>query len=503
MITFKLVERSNDIPDGEPNSAYLKIDHWNDYSYVTMFNLYVYDEDGVKHDIGLVKIGFVRQDTSKSTYKTLDKSFDCLPNDYFSLGQDENYYETLKSLGDEIRTRVLTGLRDIAFNAKLWDGVKNEDVMGVSLLRSVSSRTVTGQFRRMARGDARVTSYDFTYSLPKRFESEGEGTRLDFNVDPYSKIPTNVHVLIGRNGVGKTRFLSLMTKALVTKSSVAAQSGNFEFSDDSAEEGTFANVVAVSFSAFDNSELLANQEANKHSIGFSYIGLRDGKKSKSPNKLAQEFVESLKVCSIGSRKQRWKESISILENDPIFRNVGLNNIIDLVTNDEKSIKDLFEKLSSGHKIVLLTLTSLIEKVAEKTLVLIDEPEGHLHPPLLSALIRAISSLMVKRNGVAIIATHSPVLLQEVPKSCVWILDRKSASAATKAERPPIETFAESVGILSRVVFNLELSQSGYHQVLNDLQNKFDTYEEALDAVNSKLGAEGKAVLRSLYLNAEA
>ncbi len=40
-------------------------------------------------------------------------------------------------------------------------------------------------------------------------------------------------------------------------------------------------------------------------------------------------------------------------------------------------------MSSGHAIVLLTVTKLVARVEEKTLVLIDEPESHLHPPLLS------------------------------------------------------------------------------------------------------------------------
>lgn len=59
----------------------------------------------------------------------------------------------------------------------------------------------------------------------------------------------------------------------------------------------------------------------------------------------------------------------------------------------------------------------------KTLVLIDEPESHLHPPLLSAFIRALSDLLLDRNGLSIIATHSPVVLQEVPKRCVWKINR--------------------------------------------------------------------------------
>ena len=193
--------------------------------------------------------------------------------------------------------------------------------------------------------------------------------------------------------------------------------------------------------------------------------------------------------------------ITTLQSDPVFRAAQLSSMIEknLSKQDERDeVLRTFMALSSGHKIVLLTLTRLVEKVEEKTLVLIDEPEAHLHPPLLSAMTRAVSELMVKRNGAAIVATHSPVILQEVPKSCVWILNR--ILTVSKAERPSMETFAESVGILSREVFQLELAQSGYHQLLGELRQKALTYEEALGRLGGQLGAEGKAVLRGMYLN---
>ncbi|WP_269781216.1 AAA family ATPase [Photobacterium carnosum] len=41
--------------------------------------------------------------------------------------------------------------------------------------------------------------------------------------------------------------------------------------------------------------------------------------------------------------------------------------------------------------------------------MIDEPESHLYPPLLSAFIRDLSELFHNRNGVSIIATHSTLL----------------------------------------------------------------------------------------------
>jgi predicted ATP-dependent endonuclease of OLD family len=88
-------------------------------------------------------------------------------------------------------------------------------------------------------------------------------------------------------------------------------------------------------------------------------------------------------------------------------------------------------------------------VEERTLVLMDEPEAHLHPPLLAALIRAVSDLLINRNGVAVVATHSPVVLQEVPRSCVWKLRRHGGGAVV--ERPEIETFAENIGRLTHEV----------------------------------------------------
>jgi predicted ATP-dependent endonuclease of OLD family len=156
---------------------------------------------------------------------------------------------------------------------------------------------------------------------------------------------------------------------------------------------------------------------------------------------------------------------------------------------------LMKLMSSGHAIVLLTVTRLVEKVEEKTLVLIDEPESHLHPPLLSALTRALSELLFNRNGVAIIATHSPVVLQEIPKSCVWKITR--SRLALSAARPDIETFGENVGILTREVFGLEVVKSGYHTVLEKAVKSGANYEEIVTEFGGCLGYEARAILRAM------
>ena len=96
----------------------------------------------------------------------LPAEFDVLSSDSFSLGQDDDYYSTLHALGPQVRDEMLTSLKDIAFDPSLLDKVIEEDVTGVSLLRSVPLASVRGQFNRLAHGGTRLTHYDFTYEMP-------------------------------------------------------------------------------------------------------------------------------------------------------------------------------------------------------------------------------------------------------------------------------------------------------------------------------------------------
>lgn len=177
--------------------------------------------------------------------------------------------------------------------------------------------------------------------------------------------------------------------------------------------------------------------------------------------------------------------------------------------DSEQFNDLFyhdihnylRRMSSGHAIVLFTITRLVDTVGEKSLVLLDEPEGHLHPPLLSAFLRTLSDLLYIKNGVAIIATHSPVVLQEIPKSCVWKVIRSREVIST--QRPEIETFGENLGVLTREVFALEVANSGYHSLLTKSVDSGASYEDILSEYNGQIGLEGRTVLKAMVLNRDA
>jgi ABC-type transport system involved in cytochrome c biogenesis ATPase subunit len=469
----------------------------------------VYDSTGACLEPGSVKIGQSGLKPGRAVEKNqrapdIPDHFEALDSSFFSLGQDENYYETLNSLANDLRDEILSSLRDCAFDLRIFESVKDEEVMGESLLRSVHSSTVKGRLSRLAHGDAVLTKFEFKYPFP-RVSKTIDPPVLDFKVIPESEPPTNIHVLIGRNGVGKTRCMMEILKTLL--SGGGSQNDNIPPATDlgiDPDEWNFSRVVSISFSAFDNFELL---DASSLRIPYTQIGLKynDDNASgefevqiKTPSKLADEFCKSLQLCTNRPRKERWLGALATLENDPLFAEANVASLLNIENAErlKEQAKSMFLRLSSGHSVILLTITRLVELVDEKTLVLFDEPEGYLHPPLLSAFIRSLSDLLVKRNGVAIISTHSPVVIQEIPSSCVWKLSR--AGLLSTAERPTIETFGENVAILTREIFGLEVTNAGFYNLIKSAIEKEDlSYEGVLRHFGEQLGAEAKAMAKCI------
>ncbi len=461
---------------------HLVSDNWNDYGFYTLYKLYYVNIDNEETEIGYVKIGHKGQEEGSTL---LEGIFDNIKEEYFSLGQSVDFYKTLRQLGDEVRLEYLIGMNDLAYFADLYEEVKEDKVVEVSLLREVNRKSVTQQFRRIAHGGAVLTEYNFKY----KFETESSSSLFQFEVIPESLPPTNIHTIIGANGSGKTTSLKGIRDGYL----------NETLNED------FANAIFVSFSVFDKDQ---NYEFTDKSKEYYYVGVKkEGGNTKSQEELKLEFFNSIK--SILSKKRHYylHRMLEILNGDVNLENKGLIKILENFMEGSQNItpientsvvfSEIFDSLSSGHQIILLTVAKIIELIVEKTLILVDEPETHLHPPLLSAFVRAISEISIAENAVVILATHSPVVLQEVPRSCVSII-RKHGSQI-KIKRPRFETFGENIGVLTEEVFKLEIPKTGFHTLLRKVVNKNLDYERVLELFNDELSIEAKSIVRT-YIN---
>ncbi|MEU8564472.1 hypothetical protein AB0C45_23720 [Streptomyces cyaneofuscatus] len=193
-------------------AAILVPDTWDDFGFRTTYGLWLRpDSTSRPAEIGRVKIAHVSQERGPSplpvgTFASLMQVGD---GRWFSLGQDDMYYENVRKLGFHAST-VYGILNDLAYTANphlvpQWPGerldtVRHHEVTSISLLRSVDERTVRGQFHRIAMGGPRLTAYQFDFK-----PAPGKDP-LEFRVRPHSYPPTNVHVLVGPNEVFSATF---------------------------------------------------------------------------------------------------------------------------------------------------------------------------------------------------------------------------------------------------------------------------------------------------------
>lgn len=152
-------------------------------------------------------------------------------------------------------------------------------------------------------------------------------------------------------------------------------------------------------------------------------------------------------------------------------------------------------LSSGQSILAHFVTALLAWIQPNSLVLFDEPETHLHPNAVANLFLILSDILKEFNSYAVVATHSPVVIQEVPASRVMVFQR--VDNVTVAEPLLLESFGESVTELTRHVFETDEVKSVYRRTLRDLAED-ESAEEVMARFPRGLSLSAQAYLLGQY-----
>lgn len=499
---FRICEKGEEI-FYQRNVVRLQVEDRVDNGFQVSFDATYYDHLGRRYALGLVRIGMKGMKPG-AVKAYLPTEFSKLTERFFSLGQDELYYEHINQLSNEMRGILLESMRDLAFRPDVLERVMEESVLRDALIRDLATdkkvaiAKTKGQLCRMAHGSARLTEFSFSYTVPQAADDPSKPTELTFFVKPESNPPSNIHALIGQNGCGKTYLIKNMLQCLKNGSE---KNGRFTHLNSGRSDG-FVNALCVAFSPFEDFSKLEQKGGD---IPITFVGLTKQSKDLQEN-IWTSFWKHFNNCLLTNQKrQLWRDAIHTLTSDSIFEQAGIDTFMDGIESSPRtgeaaekkdSIQLVFNGLSSGHKVVLLIVTSCVAEVEERSILFLDEPENHLHPPLLSALIRVLSELLKDRNGVAIISTHSPVVLQEIPRSCVWLLNRYGTSYM-KAERLERETFGTSLGLLMDDVFGLEIRNSGFHKLMEHAARQCDSFEEVMDLYEGQLGNEAGFLLRML------
>ena len=144
--------------------------------------------------------------------------------------------------------------------------------------------------------------------------------------------------------------------------------------------------------------------------------------------------------------------------------------------------------------MLNILTHLIANLRDQTLVLIDEPETHLHPSLMTTLITEVLRLLKVFNSFAIVATHSPLIAQQVSSQSVRVVARIEGDFA-EVTTPEFECFGESLSMLSNRLFESREYDRDYTHLLDKLLKRRNYDPERVEKeFSGRLGSNARTYL---------
>ena len=123
----------------------------------------------------------------------------------------------------------------------------------------------------------------------------------------------------------------------------------------------------------------------------------------------------------------------------------------------------------------------------------DEPEIHLHPNAIANTMRMFYRLLEKFNSYAIIATHSPLIIQEIPSRYIRVLTR--INNVLSIHIPDNECFGENITKITDDLFDVQSTESNYKSILKKMSKKM-TYEDILELFEGKLSFNAMVYLKN-------
>jgi predicted ATPase len=473
--------------------------NWNDWGYETTFWIDAITESEY---IELGSIQILHRNETK-TREIIPREFEKLKSSFISLGMDEGYYEKVIDLfGPEEAKSIFRKLNDISIFGLDDNRYFDIDHLGIqtSFFRSSNRRYMYHENNNKFFLDQETKDRDYKFSFyaelgPYPFQN----IEIEIDFKKHGGLPNRLFTIIGKNGVGKTRLLNQIAESLYD-SSKKANRNRFLLHDEHPFDNNipiYQKIIAISFSVFDNfykgkidksqSELLNVSDENKtKERNYTYIGL---------HKNDDTMYSKDELIQINKRayKNILKKNRALI----FIEAINKSNIIAKEIDIYFDVDDFFEdNYSSGQSIFISMLCRLISEIEEGSLIFLDEPELYLHPNAIATLAKLYYEILYEFKSYAILCTHSPVLLQEIPSRYVRKLFSVDSDIINYT-KSNIETFGTNISDIVADIFNVLDSESLYRSKLIQWSKELSS-DEIMELFDNNLSFKTELFINNLY-----
>lgn len=519
--TFRLINKCyQDASDKDYGNAHFLIEEndWDDYHYYVTYHLHVtplITGDGTQY-LGYIKI--MKKGQAENEKFLLKKAlggyaeFKELPEGFVSLTQSLDVFGSLNMRLNAKEKRDFVNQMHLILsdNDVYYKMVEGQPALEKGLLRDSSMKSYS-----LKKGHDIMLSGETYYDLRKEklimhFNNIGRTVPVNFSCLPEiedDKIPNGIITFIGKNGSGKSTLIYQLAKVMY-----AYPDQRFKLKDDigfiEPIDIGISKLFLISYSPFDNFVLpgiggedyrliLNGMETGNGRMVF--CGIRDVKseferilKESTPETydnlfkkvrldqtslkpvklLAEECMRALSIIlSDKERKRIWDEIMS--QATIAFQDIS-DKMYSLLYRPEEEVQKEFINLSTGFKYYFHALSHVIAYIESDSIILFDEPENHIHPPMLTFMLSSLRYVITQYNSIMMIATHSPVIVQESFSENVYIV--RNTGGRTSVSHPIIETYGANIGEIASEVFDLTTDLSAYYEAYDLLYENWEAKE---------------------------
>lgn len=238
----------------------------------------------------------------------------------------------------------------------------------------------------------------------------------------------------------------------------------------------FSKIIAVSYSTFDD---FYRPKSDERTFSYFYCGIRGEDDLLSKQQINDLFFTSFKRIKQSGKLQFWEECMNIL----------YLNQLNTYMPDRNKIMTSFKSLSSGQKIMTMSFTQIIDVIDKNSVLLFDEPETHLHPNGQNTLFKCLDYILNKFDSFAILSTHSPIFIQNIPSANV--IKMSSVSGNRLLQELSMESFGQHFSKLTEEIFGFSENNLYYVEKLKSIhdfkQELGDEYNDlsSIDSVGAR------------------
>lgn len=143
-------------------------------------------------------------------------------------------------------------------------------------------------------------------------------------------------------------------------------------------------------------------------------------------------------------------------------------------------------LSSGEKVLMSMAVVLFNSRYEKSypdVLLLDEPDCHLHPSIVGKLLEVIEKAIVRdRNVCVVMTTHSPSTVALAPEECLYAMEKVGGRISK-------QTKDRCIKILTSGVPTLSIDYDNRIQVFVESKHDAKNYSDIYEALKDRAGNE--------------